>query len=177
MTSSRYVAWTRLATMAQNLCKAGSNPLWNQVTAQYTTTAAVPSRASHGTTDGRWWRPRLCHNTVYNHTFGGMICRAQDVTVSCQLTAIVKCAVTKGRYAAGTFARDDAKLTASDQLESFLLHSGKLMPCRHTVGLWAGRLRQEQLLKKYKYIHTYIHTHTYIIHTHIHTYTHSHIHT
>jgi len=77
-----------------------------------------------------------------------MICRAQDVTVSCQLTAIVKCAVTKGRYAAGTFARDDAKLTASDQLESFLLHSGKLMPCRHTVGFVGREIAAGTAVKK-----------------------------
>jgi hypothetical protein len=38
------------------------------------------------------------------------------------------------RHAAGPFARDDAKLTASDQLKSLLLQSGKLMSCRYTIG-------------------------------------------
>lgn len=58
----------------------------------------------------------------------------QSTGIHCQLTAVVKCAVTMVRYAAGLFARDDAKLTASDQLKSLQLQSGKLMSCRYTVG-------------------------------------------
>jgi len=84
-----------------------------------------------------------------------------------------------GRYAAGPFARDDAKLTASDQLKSFLLHSGKLMSCWNTVDF----VRRETVAgagvkKMYTYINTHKHTHTYIhIHTHTHTHTHIHTHT
>lgn len=79
----------------------------------------------------------------------------QRTLLHCQLTAIVKCAVTKVRYAAGPFARDDAKLTASDQLKSLLLQSGKLMSCRYTVGF----VRRESAIgadvkNKDIYIHT-----------------------